>query len=47
MIRNPKLEEFEIETKPRRPGRQKFSEFMYNEDTGAIFGRTPERWGKT
>ncbi|CAF4872142.1 unnamed protein product [Pieris macdunnoughi] len=46
MIRNPKLEEFEIETKPRKPGKQKFSDFMYNEDTREIFGRTPERWGK-
>ncbi|XP_045511177.1 sodium/potassium-transporting ATPase subunit beta-2-like [Colias croceus] len=47
MMRNPKLEEFEIEMKPlRKTGRQKFSDFVYNDETGTIMGRTPESWGK-
>ncbi|KAJ0181547.1 hypothetical protein K1T71_002269 [Dendrolimus kikuchii] len=47
MIRNPRLQEFQIETKPeRKPGRQKFTEFLRNTETGTILGRTPESWGK-
>ncbi|XP_039765045.1 sodium/potassium-transporting ATPase subunit beta-2-like [Pararge aegeria] len=42
-----RMEEFEIDRKPtRKPAKQKFYEFLYNEETGAIMGRTPESWGK-
>ncbi|XP_061378556.1 sodium/potassium-transporting ATPase subunit beta-2-like [Danaus plexippus] len=44
---NRKLEEFEIETKPRkRTTKQTICNFLYNEQTGAILGRTPDSWGK-
>ncbi|KAJ8726025.1 hypothetical protein PYW07_000723 [Mythimna separata] len=47
MIRNPRLEEFQMDMKPsRKSGKQKFSNFFYNEETGEILGRTPESWGK-
>lgn len=40
------MEEFEIDRKPsRKPAKQKFYQFLYNDDTGAILGRTPESWG--
>ncbi|XP_023942956.1 sodium/potassium-transporting ATPase subunit beta-2 [Bicyclus anynana] len=42
-----RMEEFEIDRKPtRKPAKQKFYEFLYNQETGAILGRTPESWGK-
>lgn len=42
----PKLEEFEFERKPsRKTTKQKFSDFIFDENTGAILGRTPESWG--
>ncbi|CAH2263950.1 jg16377 [Pararge aegeria aegeria] len=42
-----RMEEFEIDRKPtRKPAKQKFYEFLYNEETGAIMGRTPESWVK-
>lgn len=47
MIRNPRIEEFEIDTKPRRPSKQTFGNFLYNEDTGAYLGRTPSSWGES
>ncbi|XP_026490528.1 sodium/potassium-transporting ATPase subunit beta-2-like [Vanessa tameamea] len=44
---NSKIEQFEMETKPlKKTSKQKFSDFFYNEETGAIMGRTPESWGK-
>ncbi|CAG5048132.1 unnamed protein product [Parnassius apollo] len=47
MHRNPRLEEFEIETKPSRTTeRQKFHNFIYDRNTGAFLGRTPESWCK-
>uniref|UniRef100_A0A2A4JHJ4 Sodium/potassium-transporting ATPase subunit beta-2 n=1 Tax=Heliothis virescens TaxID=7102 RepID=A0A2A4JHJ4_HELVI len=48
MSRHPRLEEFQMDTKlsdrsgRRIPGKY----FLYNEDTGEILGRTPQRWGK-
>nr|XP_034840057.1 sodium/potassium-transporting ATPase subunit beta-2-like [Maniola hyperantus] len=42
-----RMEEFEIDRKPtRKPAKQKFYDFLYNDETGAILGRTPESWGK-
>lgn len=36
-----------MDTKPvHRSGRTKCSNFLYDEDTGAILGRTPESWGQ-
>lgn len=47
MSRNPRLQEFQMDTRlSRRPGKQKFSNFFYNEETGEILGRTPESWGQ-
>lgn len=47
MIRNPRLQEFQIETKPeRKHGKQKFWDFIHNDETGTFLGRTPESWGK-
>ncbi|CAH2065817.1 unnamed protein product, partial [Iphiclides podalirius] len=47
MQRNVKLEEFEIETKPSRSSeRGKVRNFIYDGNTGAFLGRTPESWGK-
>lgn len=41
------MQEFEIDTKPsRKTGKQKFYDFLYNEDTNEILGRTPKSWGK-
>lgn len=47
MPRNPKLEEFEIETKPIRSiKRGNVSNFFYDSNTGAFLGRTAESWGE-
>ncbi|XP_028025325.1 sodium/potassium-transporting ATPase subunit beta-2-like [Bombyx mandarina] len=47
MLRNPKLEEFQMDTKPPRKSFQhKFSDFLHNDETGTILGRTPESWSK-
>ncbi|XP_049871770.1 sodium/potassium-transporting ATPase subunit beta-2-like [Pectinophora gossypiella] len=47
MSRNPRLEEFEVERKPsKRSRKHSFWNFVFDEDTGAIMGRTPESWGK-
>ncbi|XP_052756766.1 sodium/potassium-transporting ATPase subunit beta-2-like [Galleria mellonella] len=47
MYRNPGLQEFQVETKPSKNAtRWKWTNACYDENTGAIFGRTPERWGK-
>ncbi|KAM3959170.1 sodium/potassium-transporting ATPase subunit beta-2 [Aphomia sociella] len=46
MYRNPGLQEFQVETKPKNTWGRKFHNFCYNKNTGEIFGRTPERWGK-
>ncbi|XP_072936284.1 sodium/potassium-transporting ATPase subunit beta-2-like [Epargyreus clarus] len=44
---NSKLEEFSKGTKAsRRIAPQKFSDFLYDDETGEVLGRTPERWGK-
>ncbi|CAH0726363.1 unnamed protein product, partial [Brenthis ino] len=41
----PKIQEFEFETKPsRKTAKQKFSDFIFDENTGAVLGRTPESW---
>lgn len=40
------IHEFELDTKPlKKTSKQKFSDFFYNEESGAIMGRTPESWG--
>ncbi|KAJ2944453.1 hypothetical protein O0L34_g3793 [Tuta absoluta] len=47
MSRNPKLEEFEIETKSsKRYGKKSFSEYFYDSDAGTFLGRSAESWGK-
>ncbi|CAB3231533.1 unnamed protein product [Arctia plantaginis] len=44
MIRNPRLQEFQMDTKSsHRSARQNL---FHDQDTGAILGRTPERWCK-
>ncbi|XP_045458844.1 sodium/potassium-transporting ATPase subunit beta-2-like [Melitaea cinxia] len=41
------IQEFELDTKPlKKTTKQKFSDFFYNEESGAFMGRTPESWGK-
>lgn len=48
MVRNSRLEEFEIEMKPsRKTTKQTFYDFLYNEDTGAFLGRTASSWGES
>lgn len=44
MIRNPRLEEFQMDTKPshRSAGRN----LLHDPDTGTVLGRTPEGWCK-
>ena len=43
----PKAEEIELDPKAsRKPSKKKFIEYIYNEDTGEIFGRTPQSWSK-
>ncbi|KAG6452974.1 sodium/potassium-transporting ATPase subunit beta-2 [Manduca sexta] len=44
MSRNPRMEEFKMDGKPLK--RRNFSSMLYNDETGAILGRTPESWGK-
>ncbi|KAL4705890.1 hypothetical protein ACJJTC_002771 [Scirpophaga incertulas] len=47
MIRNPALQEFQLDTKPsRKPQKKRFLNYIFNEETGAILGRTPESWAK-
>lgn len=47
MYRSPALQEFQVETKPpKNTWTQRLSDYIYNEITGEIFGRTPEGWGE-
>lgn len=42
----PKAEEIELDPKARTTPKKNLLDYIYNEETGEIFGRTPQSWSK-